>query len=119
VRFLIVLPFYLAFAGCGANGAPTEGAPAPASQSQSAASTPPTASTQMFTLSDGETVTYQPGVARVGDTISCEASSGYHVRAEVPKPEQGVAGFADGTSGAASISVSTREDGSVVASCDG
>jgi hypothetical protein len=96
MRFVIVLAsLCLALLGCGGNRAP-----------------------QTFTIHEGETVTYETGAAQVGDTIVCETKTG-RIAADVQKPGNGVGGAGTGPSGGASISVGTREDGSVVASCDG
>jgi hypothetical protein len=98
MRSFVVLTFLcLALLGCGDNRAP-----------------------QTFTIREGETVTYEAGVARVGDKVVCEVNGG-HIGAEVQKPGMGVGGAGLGGVGeeGASIDVDTREDGSVVASCDG
>jgi hypothetical protein len=109
VRLLPVLLAAICFplAGCGQES--------PDRQSQkSSGQRPP----KTFTISEGKT-TFKPGVARVGDTIICETSAGHGMGARVPTPGTGMAGFGDGPDGGASIMVSSEEDGSVVASCDG
>jgi hypothetical protein len=101
MRSVVVLTFLcLALGGCGGSGAPAEG------------------SQQTFTIREGETVTYEEGVARVGDKIVCETSAG-RIGAEVQKPGRGVGGAGAGPNVGTNINVATREDGSVVASCDG
>jgi len=97
--FVLLTSLCLALMGCGRNGAPAEGP-------------------QTFTISEGETATYPTGVARVGDTIICEASAG-RIGAEVQKPGRGVGGAGVEPNVGGGMSVATREDGSVVASCDG
>jgi hypothetical protein len=97
--FVALTSLCFALLGCGGNGAPAEGP-------------------QTFTISEGETVTYPAGVARAADTIVCEASAG-RVGAEVQKPGTGVGGAGVEPNVGGSINVATREDGSVVASCDG
>jgi hypothetical protein len=101
MRSFVVSTFLcLALGGCGGSGSAPEG------------------SAQTFTIREGETVTYQEGVARVGDKIVCETSAG-RIGAEVQKVGRGVGGSGAGPNVGASINVATREDGSVVASCDG
>ena len=73
---------------------------------------------QTFTISEGETVTYERGVARPGDTIVCVTPAG-RIGAGVGKPETGVSGFGDGPRGAVTIDVVTKDDGSVLAGCSG
>jgi hypothetical protein len=55
--------------------------------------------------------------AKTGATIHCAASNGVRVGAGVPPPGQGVTGNADATSGAATIQLKRRKDGSLVVSC--
>ena len=98
--FLVLTLLCLALGACRGSGSPAE------------------ESTQTFTIREGETVTYQEGVARVGDKILCDAGVG-RVGAYVQKPGTGVGGAGAGPNGGASIDVATREDGSVVASCGG
>jgi hypothetical protein len=69
-----------------------------------------------FTIFPGDTVTYESAVARVGDYIVCVVR-GERSGATVGKPGTGVASFGTGPGGSTDVSVSTKQDGSVVASC--
>lgn len=70
-------------------------------------------SPKTFTISNGDSVTYKPGVARPGDKIVCLGGGGV----VIGKPGTGVWSLGTGPGGSADVSVSTGEDGSVVASC--
>jgi hypothetical protein len=70
-------------------------------------------SPKTFTISNGDSVTYKPGVARPGDKIVCVGGGGV----VIGKPGTGSGSFGTGPGGSADVSVSTGEDGSVVASC--
>jgi len=71
-------------------------------------------SPKTFTISNGNSVTYKPGVARPGDKIVCVAGGAV----TVGKPGTGVGAFATGPGGSTDVRVSTGEDGSVVSSCE-
>ena len=93
----------LALLGCGGNEAP-----------------------KTVTIRAGDTMTYEVGVVREGDKIVCVRDGEQLGGAVVPKPGMGVAGAGVGTGsdgaasdGGGSFNVATRDDGSVVASCDG
>ena len=74
-------------------------------------------SPQTVTIHEGETVTYEAGVVHPGDTVVC-VRQGEHVGgAVVPEPGMGVHGAGAGANVGGSFDVSTREDGTVVASC--
>jgi hypothetical protein len=93
MRFVVILTsLCLALLGCGGNSSP-----------------------QTFTIRPGETVAYEPGVVHVGDPIACVRGGEPMGGAVVPKPGMGLGG----AGGGGSINVGTREDGSVVASCEG
>jgi hypothetical protein len=97
--FVVLASLCLALLGCGGNWAPTEGSP------------------QTLTIRAGETVTYEPGVARVGDKIVCVTRAG-RLGGYVQKPGMGVGGAGGGLNVGGSINVGTLEDGSVVARCE-
>jgi hypothetical protein len=103
--YVLLTSLCLVLLGCGGNEAP-----------------------QTFTIRAGETVTYENGVAREGDRIICVRGGERLGGAVVPKPGMGVAGAGAGAGtgpdggasyGGGSFNVATRDDGSVVASCDG
>jgi hypothetical protein len=65
---------------------------------------------RVFTLRDGDFVTYPPGVAKPGDLIVC-LIEGKRIEAPVPKPNVGVS--------IDPMRVSTRPNGEVRAECGG
>jgi siroheme synthase len=67
-------------------------------------------------LKAGQRVVFKRGTIRIGALITCR-SHGLHVGAHVPKRGQSVIGTADGVSGGATIRITTRAKGSVVATC--
>jgi hypothetical protein len=97
---VVLTSLCLALLGCGGGETPAERSP------------------HTFTITEGDTVTYQKEVARVGDKIVCVVA-GKRVGAYVQKPGTGVSGVGDGPGGGASVDVVTQEDGLVVASCEG
>lgn len=105
VRLAFLAVSCFALLGCGEDS-PSQRSPESPSQR------PP----KPFTIYEGDRVTYRPGVARIGDTIVCEASGG-SVGAKVPRPGTGVGGAGTGPDGGATVTVAMNEDGSVVATC--
>jgi hypothetical protein len=75
-------------------------------------------SSQTFTISNGDTATYEPGVARVGDKIVCVMGGERLGGVVVVKPGTGLANLGTGPSGSLEVSVTVGDDGSVVASCN-
>jgi hypothetical protein len=104
----VVLALCLAVPGCG-------GATPAERSSETLAERPP----KTFGIFPGETVTYEIGVARPGDSIVCIVDGRRSGGAEVPKPGYGLyhLGLAAPGGTATDVSVTARADGSVVASC--
>ena len=67
-------------------------------------------------LKAGQRVVFKRGTIRIGALITCR-SHGLQVGAHVLKRGQSVSGTADGVHGGATIRITTRADGSVVATC--
>jgi hypothetical protein len=67
-------------------------------------------------LKGGQRVVFRAGVLSVGRTVAC-ASHGIRVAARVPHRGKGVVTIGDGTKGSATLRLTTRADGSVVANC--
>ncbi len=67
-------------------------------------------------LKAGQRVIFKPGTIRIGALIT-RRSHGLHVGAHVPKRGESVSGTADGVHGGATIRITTRARGSVVATC--
>ena len=65
---------------------------------------------RVFTLRDGEFVTYGPGIAKPGDTIEC-LIQGKSIKVPVPGPGVGVSKDP--------VYVATSDDGEVRAECGG
>ena len=65
---------------------------------------------RVFTLADGEFVTYPPGVAKTGDKIVC-VIAGKRIETFVPPPKTGVS--------VDPMVVETKSDGAVRAECGG
>jgi hypothetical protein len=64
----------------------------------------------------GETVVLRPSQLSAGARIWC-SNGGVRARATVPPPGRGMAVFADGVDESASLDVTTRDDGTLVARC--
>jgi hypothetical protein len=71
-----------------------------------------------FTISNGETATYEPAVARVGDRIVCVMGGERLGGVVVVKPGTWLANLGTGPRGSIDVSVTVGEDGLVVASCN-
>ena len=99
MRYLTTAVLLIALVGCGRGEASGERPP------------------RTFTISEGDTVTYKGGVARVGDKIVCVRDGRQLGGAVVPKLGTGIAGYGTGPAGSTDVAVSTSEDGTVVASC--
>jgi len=67
-------------------------------------------------LKGGQRVVFRPGVLSVGRTVVC-TSHGIRVAARVPHRGQGVVTIGDGLKASATLKLTTRANGSVVASC--
>jgi len=67
-------------------------------------------------LKGGQRVVFRPGVLGVGRTVVC-TSHGVRVAARVPHRGKGVVTIGDGMKGSATLRLTTRANGSVVASC--
>jgi hypothetical protein len=67
-------------------------------------------------LKGGQRVVFRPGVLGVGRTVAC-TSHGVRVVARVPHRGKGVVTIGDGMKGSATLRLTTRGNGSVVASC--
>jgi hypothetical protein len=107
MRFLPVLVAAICLASLACASEPSERSPEGQGQR----------SPKTFTISNGDSVTYKPGVARPGDKIVCVGGGERSGAATVPKPGRWAASLGTGPGGSTDVSVSAREDGSVVASC--
>lgn len=67
-------------------------------------------------LKGGQRVVFRAGVLRAGRIVAC-TRHGVRVVAHVPYPGQGAVTFGDGMKGSATLRLTARADGSVVASC--
>jgi hypothetical protein len=103
MRFLPVVVAAICLASLACGSEPSERSPEGQGQR----------SPKTFTISNGDSVTYKPGVARPGDKIVCVGGGAV----VIGKPGTGSGSFGTGPGGSADVSVSTGEDGSVVASC--
>jgi hypothetical protein len=69
-----------------------------------------------LSLKGGQRVVFRAGVLGVGRGVVC-TSHGIRVVARVPHRGKGVVTIGDGMKGSATLRLTTRSDGSVVASC--
>jgi hypothetical protein len=69
-----------------------------------------------LSLKGGQRVVFRSGVLTVGRTVAC-TSHGIRVVARVPHRGKGLVTIGDGMSGSATLRLTTRADGSVVAIC--
>jgi hypothetical protein len=67
-------------------------------------------------LKGGQRVVFRVGVLSVGRIVVC-TSHGIRVAARVPHRGKGVVTIGDGMKGSATLKLTTRADGSVIASC--
>jgi hypothetical protein len=67
-------------------------------------------------LKGGQRIVFRTGVLNVGRTVVC-TSHGVRVRARVPHRGHGVVTVGDGLKGSATLKLTTRADGSVIANC--
>jgi hypothetical protein len=67
-------------------------------------------------LKGGQRVVFGAGVLSVGRTVVC-TSQGVRVVARVPRRRKGLVTIGDGVKGSATLGLTTRANGSVVATC--